>query len=761
MSDVPNRSQQMLSSWVKRPIVVEPSNKAKSQKQWSDIFKKPSITESHAKDSGDKLTPDSSLDDSMSPENISKNSTFMGTSASDNTVDSSASKPNESVLPNEPKLDPTSQDSNPKIHKPKRHINPYNPFSSFVVTMKTPKGLHFPLPSQSSSQTSNSQASNSQTDVEAPLNSQKSDIQLKPKDSAAASFFTKRPTAVKSTGPKRSFVSKPFKPVQASYKLMHVRPERSWSPCSVTKRTRHAKAHVPDIDLWDKLTLSRQSMKSIQALPHLTPKIHKPTRRLLEGSQLEAIAMRSQSPGYISQTSKLCVQAGEPNAFDLGLFEGKMWSNKYAPRKPVHHMSPQSAEIICAWLKTQQTRLEKSSMENKPKRTKRKTMLGGFIVEDRDVESDDEDASAILLVSGPSGSGKTSAVHAAAESQGFFVFEINASVKRTGKELSSMLDGISRNHAVHSAKKVVILVDDADIVYENEAGSFWPTIMKFASISRRPVVITCTDRSLIALPSTTPYESVTMNPANWETIVDLVWIISLKEGHLLDKSRLSELVTVFKGDLRKILATLQFWCQYGIGGQPSGADWAPKASESIKTSYSADLITSDTESETEEGSVKRPRVISDGTWFEIPNENWRQSDLIDEPEEFHVRAEDSIWANGAIPISRWVSPVRTPPHRANAKFLRSAVDPYDFYSVPTQFEAFALDTAPYMRHMVVSDLQRELARTSAMSNLSDREQRMMTRSMREAGVDTRNCLGLTTKYMTSVLQTGFRNLNQR
>ncbi|KAK9364954.1 hypothetical protein V1509DRAFT_634723 [Lipomyces kononenkoae] len=193
----------------------------------------------------------------------------------------------------------------------------------------------------------------------------------------------------------------------------------------------------------------------------------------------------------------------------------------------------------------------------------------------------------VLILSGPTSSFKTASVYAAAMELGFFVFEIHAGQKRSGKDIFDQVGEMSQSHLVHHKsgvphdrdtpvfkQKSLVLLEDVDIIYEEDK-AFWSSLTKFIETSKRPVILTCTDKSLVPveLLDANPGSLIEFSSCSLDVKTDLVWMISLCEGHLLPKPDVRALLGSMNGDLRAALAQLQLWCQMAVGDERKGLGW--------------------------------------------------------------------------------------------------------------------------------------------------------------------------------------------
>ncbi|EDV95701.1 uncharacterized protein LOC6557943 [Drosophila grimshawi] len=215
-----------------------------------------------------------------------------------------------------------------------------------------------------------------------------------------------------------------------------------------------------------------------------------------------------------------------------------------------------------------------------------------------------------MVLLGPCSSGKTNAVFALANDMNFNVLEINAGMRRTGKKLVQELQEATQSHQIrkeakagaartqqllqkmqqnaakrpqHAAgdddvRKSLILIEDADILFENTDAGFTDAIYTLAASSKRPVIIVATDPNCAHLQRLVQQNKINFQSPNALNISRFLAVLALMENCPIELDELISLYLYNNQNLRKTLMELQFFIQ--SGGDAATARLLPQALKS-------------------------------------------------------------------------------------------------------------------------------------------------------------------------------------
>lgn len=149
----------------------------------------------------------------------------------------------------------------------------------------------------------------------------------------------------------------------------------------------------------------------------------------------------------------------------------------------------------------------------------------------------------------------------------------------------------------HDQKQSMILLEEVDVLFDEDK-MFWPTVMELIQNSRRPVVLTCSDESVLPLDELSLQGILRFRPPSPILATNYLLLTAGNEGHLLCPEAIAALYAAKGNDLRACLADLQFFCQMGIGDRKGGLEWM-FLGEQVKKAAN---------------ETKLPRVVSENTY---------------------------------------------------------------------------------------------------------------------------------------------------
>lgn len=263
------------------------------------------------------------------------------------------------------------------------------------------------------------------------------------------------------------------------------------------------------------------------------------------------------------------------------LVDMSIWTEKYKPQCASDVLGNINVvRELETWLQSWAIR----RIEKKQKQRRDSTSSDDFCMTDSDTQ--DSCSSMLentLILTGPHGAGKTCAVYAICHQLNINVIEINASSRRLGKKLLADLQEATKSHRVKSkngklpfvtkdcvtessnnGRMTLLLVEDADIVFDDQDEGFISALNTLIVSSKRPIVVTTSNPNCTHLQKLiSQHRVLEFRYISERQIIPWLELLCLCEGLHVDREQLLRLLRWTNADLRQTLLHLQFWVLSG------------------------------------------------------------------------------------------------------------------------------------------------------------------------------------------------------
>jgi DNA polymerase III delta prime subunit len=296
-----------------------------------------------------------------------------------------------------------------------------------------------------------------------------------------------------------------------------------------------------------------------------------------------------------------CAQATKKIASTVETPENLLWTDLYAPTTVKECCSNSKVvNLLFIWL-----RRWKQRKKNEQRKSIKSTAND---------ENEDVPLCNALLLKGPHGISKTAAVYACAHQLGYKVIEVNASSRRSGKQILQLFAEATQSHQMRTFNDIsthtdvempsnenqkgstqsklsfnstttktndsstnertseisLILFEEIDVIFEDEDRGFFSALAELMQTTKRPIILTCNKLPRVLADGIAAGKYAGMLQLEFSRLppVQLITTLSLYclfQGipffDLADMKSLYRLVQFTECDLRKTLLNIQFWLE--------------------------------------------------------------------------------------------------------------------------------------------------------------------------------------------------------